>query len=71
MSEFEYMSCDDAVLIVLIEGPCWFNEIQRLTGIHKKTLKRQLDYLKKEDLVTVKYVRNKIFYSLTLKGKDA
>jgi len=71
MSEFEYLSCDEAILQVLLESPLWLNEIQRKTRKNKRYVINQLEYLRKQGLIRSWEERKKKFYELTPKGTSA
>jgi len=55
----------------LLSGSKTFNELLwSMKGISSRTLAKALRELSKEELITVKEIRNRKFYSLTDKGKD-
>jgi len=71
MSEFEYVSCDENILQVLLEGPLWLNEIQRKTRRNKRYVMNQLEYLQKQGLIRSWKERKRKFYEVTPKGTSA
>jgi len=71
LNEFEYISCDENILQVLLEGPKWTNEIQRKTKKNKRYVMNQLGLFLEKGLVCRRLDKNKVFFELTPKGKDA